>query len=186
MDNNAPYLKLITSQYANKPKYNSYVETFLNMVSPAVNCLDEFNTIFVLSTAVGDQLDKIGGLLGLGRTLPVSNPDIPPVLDDDTYRKVLMSRVYFNRWDGTRQGLEIILNAIFPGLPYEIIDGQDMSYDVSVTDPEFSDQDLALLKEGYIIPKPSGVSVNYNIVDRPLFGWDSDNTFIQGWDKGSW
>ena len=186
MDNNAPYLKLITSQYANKPKYNSYVEAFLNMVSPAVDCLDEFNTIFVLSSAVGDQLDKIGENIGLSRTLPVSSANILPVLDDNTYRKVLISRIYSNHWDGTRQGLETIMGAIFPNLPYEIVDGQDMSYDVSVIDPTFSDQDLALLNEGYILPKPSGVNVNYNIVDRPLFGWDSDTAFVKGWDEASW
>lgn len=186
MDNNAPYLKLITSEYSNKPKYNSYVEAFLNMVSPSVNALDEFNIIFNIENAIGDQLDKLGSLVGITRSLPISNPNIPSVLGDDSFRKVILSRAYSNHWDGTRKGLEEIFSLVFPNLPYEIVDGQDMSYSVSVIDPTFSDQDFALLQEGYILPKPSGVSVSYNVIEAPLFGWDTNTSFVKGWDEASW
>ena len=39
---------------------------------------------------------------------------------------------------------------------------------------------------GYILPKPSGVRVDYSIVDSSLFGWDSDTQLIKGWDKANW
>ena len=38
-DSNESYLQLITSQYAMKPKFNAMVQAYLDMVSPAVDCL---------------------------------------------------------------------------------------------------------------------------------------------------
>ena len=55
-DSNESYLQLITSQYAMKPKFNAMVQAYLDMVSPAVDCLNSFNEIFNLDEAVGDQL----------------------------------------------------------------------------------------------------------------------------------
>ena len=91
-----------------------------------------------------------------------------------------------NYWDGTRKGLEDILNIIFPNVPIDFVDNQDMSYSIRIVDSSFSKTDLALLQLGYILPKPSGVRVNYEIQDKPLFGWDTDTPFITGWDKGNW
>lgn len=185
-DSNKPYLELITSEYANKVKYNKYVEAFLKYVSPTVDNLNEFDILFNLENAVGNQLDYIGDLLNVSRNLPTDNENIQNTLDDKTYRKVLKSRIYMNHWDGTRKGLDDILKVIFPNVPYDLVDNQDMSYAIRVIDPTFSAQDLALLQLGYILPKPSGVRVNYEVQDKPLFGWDVDTQFIKGWDEGSW
>ena len=59
MDDNTKYIDLITSEHYNKPKYKAYVKKFLDMLSPAVNCYNEYNILFVLDTAVGSQLDII-------------------------------------------------------------------------------------------------------------------------------
>ncbi len=185
-DNNKPYLELITSEYVNKEKFKSYVEAFLKLVSPAVDNLNEFDGLFNLDIASGDQLDKLGSLLNVSRNLPTDNANIPSTLPDDLYRKVLKSRIYMNHWDGTRQGLEAILNIIFPDVPIDFVDNQDMSYVIRVIDPNFSQTDLALLQLGYILPKPSGVRVNYEVQDKALFGWDTNSTFIKGWEEGIW
>lgn len=183
---NKPYLELITSEYANKKKYNEYVEAFLKYISPTVDNLNEFDILFKLDTATGDQLDTLGSLLNVSRNLPTDNPNIPSTLPDDLYRKVLKSRIYMNHWDGTRKGLEDILNIIFTDVPIDFVDNQDMTYVIRVIDPNFSQTDLALLQLGYILPKPSGVRVKYEIQDKPLFGWDTDSAFIKGWDEGNW
>ena len=104
-DNNAAYMKLITSEYADKPNYNAYVKSFLDKVSPIVDSFDSFNTLFNIDNAVGDQLDKIGQIVGVQRELPISDPDIPSVLDDDLFRAVIKARIYSNLWDGTNEGL---------------------------------------------------------------------------------
>ena len=185
-DSNIPYLKLITSEYAQSEKFNSYVESFLKLISPDVDNYNDFNILFDLETASGDQLDKIGELVGIGRKLPTDDPRIPSVLPDDIYRMIIKAKIYKNHWNGTREGMDKIFKEFFPDLPYEIVDNQDMSYTVTIINPNVTETFLALITGGYILPKPAGVRVNYTILDSTLFGWDSETQFIDGWDKGKW
>ena len=186
MNDNEKYIRLITSEHATKPLYVEYVEAFLSFISPAVDILNDFQTLFNLQNAEGDQLDILGGLVGVSRVLPVDNPEVNSVLEDDMYRKVILARILSNRWDGTRKGLENIMAMIFPGLPSNIIDNQDMSVIINVIDPQATEEFKTLLELGYILPKPAGVQYEYTISDSPLFGWDSDTAFIKGWDSGVW
>lgn len=186
LDTNEEYLKLITSEHYNKQDFIQYVLSFLDMVSPSVDILNEFETIFNLEDAVGDQLDKLGNLVGISRELPKEIEDVPSILSDASYRKVIKSRIFMNHWNGTREELEVILSNIFPDLPYEIVDDQNMEYAVSIVDPTLDDESRALIENGFILPKPSGVKCTYNILDSGLFGWDSDSVFIKGWDQGTW
>ena len=144
-DTNELYLQLITSQYADKPLFNEYVKTLLDEISPVIDCLNDFNTVFILDTAVGDQLDKIGQLLDLSRELPVDDPDIPSILSDDTFRLVLKARILANHWDGSNEGLIKIIDTMFPLVSYQLIDGQDMSMTVAIIDPNSTLERSALL-----------------------------------------
>lgn len=186
MNDNTKYIDLITSEHYNKPKYKAYVKKFLDMLSPAVDCYNEYNILFVLDTAVGSQLDILGDLVGIGRNLPTTNPDIPATISDEYYRRVIKSKICFNHWDGTREQLEKIIDENFPGLSYELVDDQDMSYELTIIYPNADPVVVALLKEGFILPKPSGVRVNYEVIEAPYFGWDKDTDFIKGWDQGTW
>lgn len=185
-DSNVTYIKLITSEHSVQPKYAEYVKTFLDMISPCVDIYNDFDVLFALDSATGDQLDKLGELVGIGRQLPVVDERIPATLDDEAYRLVIKAKIYKNHWDGTRKGLQDIFDVFFPDVQYEIIDNQDMSYTVTLIDPEADSLFVGLIMNGYILPKPSGVSVDYNIMDSSLFGWDSDTQFIKGWDKANW
>lgn len=185
-DDNKAYLRLITSEYAKKPKYNSYVKAFLDMLSPDIDNYNDFNILFSLDNAVGDQLDKLGALVGISRELPLQNENIPSVLTDELYRFVIKAKVYKNHWDGTREGLEKILKVFFPELIYNLADNQDMSYSILIVNPATTDAFLALLTAGYVIPKPAGVRVDYTIVPDKLFGWDTQTDIVDGWDTGRW
>ncbi len=185
-DDNTKYIDLITSEHYNKPKFKAYVKTFLDMLSPVVDCYNEYNVLFVLDIAVGSQLDILGSLVGIGRDLPIDNDTIPSTLPDNYYRRVIKSKIYANHWDGTREQLEQIIDNVFPGLAYELVDDQDMSYELTIIDPDSDPVVVALLEEGYVLPKPSGVRVNYNVIDTPYFGWDKDTAFIKGWEQGTW
>ena len=61
-----------------------------------------------------------------------------------------------------------------------------MSYELTIIYPNADPVVVALLKEGFILPKPSGVRVNYEVIETPYFGWDKDTDFIKGWDQGMW
>lgn len=185
-DSNKGYLDLVTSEYATKSKFMAYVEAFLKKVSPSVECLIEFFDRFDLSKAVGDQLDKLGTLVDLTRELPVVDPDIPSSLSDDTFRLIIQARIMSNHWDGTLEGWTKIIDFAFPNASYNVVDNQDMSVNVVVIDPSATMEMIALLFNGYIVPKPSGVRVTWTIQDNPLFGWDANTNFIKGWDSGIW
>lgn len=185
-DTNEAYLKLITSEYSTKPLFNAYVAAFLNMLSPDVDMYNSFNGLFNIDAAVGDQLDKIGQLLNASRQLPIVDADIPSVLNDEYYRTVLKAKIMASQWDGTREGLEEILNTLLPNANYDIIDSQDMNYQVALLDKSLDATLQALLFQGYILPKPAGIGASYNIYEQELFGWDSDTTFIKGWDQAAW
>lgn len=186
MDDNKKYIDLITSEHYNKPKYKSYVSKFIDMLSPIVDSYNEYNVLFALDVAKGDQLDIIGDLIGVSRNLPTTNENIPSTLTDDYFRTVIRSKIYFNHWDGTREGLEYIIQQMFPSLTYGLIDDQDMSYEITITDPDADFVVVALLEEGFILPKPSGVRVNYNVSTSTYFGWDEETNFVKGWDEGVW
>ena len=185
-DSNVEYLKLITSEYADKPKFNSFVETFLKQVAYLNDNYLEFDNLFNLDKATGDQLDKLGELVNVSRELPISVENIPSILTDDLYRIVIRSRIFSNFWDGTLEGLQEIVNITFPDVAYQIVDNQDMTMQVVIIYPDADPSLIALLTAGYILPKPSGVGVTYTIQEKELFGWDSDTAFIKGWDTGIW
>lgn len=186
MDDNKEYLSLITSQYKGSPKYLKYVKKTLDMISPIVDCLNSFVDIFNLENAKGDQLDKLGDIVGISRILPLDNPDIPSVLDDNTYKSVIRCKILFNQWDGTNEGLLEILKSVLPGIPIAFDDNQDMSISIVILTNSVDDTTKSLISNGYIIPKPAGVSVNYIYSSDPIFSWDKNDIIQKGWDEGTW
>lgn len=200
-DNNDKYLSLITSQHKTKPLYKAYVTAFLNQLSQGtlkegqnnpitnsgiVNCYLQANELFILNTAVGAQLDVIGQLVGINRKLPTASANITNPLTDDIYRMLIKAKILKNNWDGTFSGINNILHQLFPDYPWELIDNQDMTITLNSIYENITDEVKDLITLGYIIPKPSGVKINYNIQNSKAFGWDKENDFIAGWDEGAW
>lgn len=186
IDNNSSYTDLVTSEFEKSTKFMSYLETFLDMISPSVNNLKSFNELFVLDNLIGDRLDVVGSLIGIGRELPIDDSNIPSILSDQTYRLVLKAKILKNHWDGTYEGLMNIINYLFPDVPISIVDNQDMSYNVIIISSDIDDEIYSLISNGYIFPKPAGVRVNYLVYENIAFGWDSDTELIKGWDLGTW
>lgn len=180
------YLDLITVQHATQPNYISYCMAFLNMIQAGCDVLYSFDTVFNLSTATGDALDKLAYIAGISRVLPIDDPDIPSTLSDDTLRLLIRSKIKQNHWDGTLAGWMEIFQVIFPESAFDVIDNQNMTVNVTIIDPSFDDEKIALLMNGYLLPKPSGVRLVYTVVDSALFGWDTNTAFIKGWDEGEW
>ena len=199
-DDNKSYIDLITSEHKTKPKFRAYVEKFLNTLSNGIEqsgsilttysgtntILLNMDSLFNIETATGQQLDVLGTLLGITRDLPISDPDLPLPLNDNLYRLVLKSKIIMDNWDGTNEGMAEAMQTLFPGLPAEFVDNQDMTITINLIYPDLSPALAVLIQEGYVVPKPSGVRVIYNIQEGTGFGWDSDTTFISGWDTGIW
>lgn len=156
------------------------------MIQAGCDVLYSFDTVFNLSTATGDALDKLAYIAGISRVLPIDDPDIPSTLSDDTLRLLIRSKIKQNHWDGTLAGWMEIFQVIFPESAFDVIDNQNMTVNVTIIDPSFDDEKIALLMNGYLLPKPSGVRLVYTVVDSALFGWDTNTAFIKGWDEGEW
>lgn len=180
------YIGLIPYPNNNKPNFiawlTGYVQLLLNNITMLESIIDAFN----LELAVGDQLDVAGQILNLSRKVSFQpSGGASPVLDDDTYRIVLKAKVFQNQWKGTIPEIYDYWIKTFPEYPILIQDNQDMTMTVLVlgTGPGIL-QDLVV--NGYFVPKPSGVRVNYGFSLNPIFSYGLDTTYLKGYNQGYW
>lgn len=158
------YLNNITSQHRDKPNFIAWLSAFLNKIDGAYTLMQSFDSNMDIDNAIGNQLDMLGQLIGRKRTLnfqPLNG--FSPILTDDYYRLVLKTKIAMNNWDGTVESMYTIWNNIFGDdtlMDLQLQDNQDMSFNAYITG--YIDQiQQNLIANGYIIPKPEGVRVNY-------------------------
>jgi len=193
------YLNLITSQHQNKPKFIAWLEANLNTLDNGATLAGSLDTYFDLDTAVGAQLDILGDIVGVKRTVdfqPTSYYSTTvmgtavliepsPILSDNYYRLVIRAKILKNMWDGTTQGIYDMWNMLFDDSYIIIKDNQDMSMTVIIMGLSSSLQ-KDLVANGYIIPKPQGVKVNYSYLTTPLFAFGINNSNLKGFNEGTW
>ncbi|WP_277561364.1 DUF2612 domain-containing protein [Acinetobacter beijerinckii] len=68
------YLKLITSQHRNKPKYQAMIEETIQPIIDIKNSIQSLPTYFDLETATGDQLATIAKWVGAPTTIDNAIP----------------------------------------------------------------------------------------------------------------
>jgi hypothetical protein len=208
------YLNLITSAWRLKPKFTATVELNVAVAVRVQNLLQAMSsTLFDLDLAVGDQLDIIGKWAGITRFVNIEPIGIYFSWDDDAsvgwefgiwkgpfsgnitslpdeqFRTLIKAKIAANQWDGTTNNAYEIWDNLFTNITILIQDHQDMSYSLIFVGGSIDSLTLALIQGGYIPLKPEGVQVYsyYVPIDSgPLFGWDLDNQYIQGWEDGSW
>jgi Protein of unknown function (DUF2612) len=182
------YLALLTSQYRPPlaPNLNAFLLDLLQPADDLTTLLSMFTQSFDLSYAVGVQLDVLGVIIGQGRTVGFQpSGGVSPVLDDATYRILLLARIAQNQWDGKIDSLQSIWRQLFPFGRIYIQDHQNMSATVFPTGT-FSSILQDLITNGYIVPRPEGVLYEYVFGTLPLFGFDRNDSFIAGFDVGHW
>lgn len=159
------YLNLITSEHKTKPKFMSWLNIALGYVDDAENASSSIIPAFDLDNAIGVQQDILGQIVGISRILSFQPSDgSSPVLDDDTFNLILRAKIAQNQWDGTTKGILDTWNNVLPGLNLYIADNQDMSMNAIVTGTSTLLQQN-LIANGYIVPKPQGVSIQYEFED---------------------
>jgi hypothetical protein len=210
------YLDLFTSQYQNSPKLLHWARTFLDIVEDIRELAEvlplyfSFNRVISPESAesmtepgyltvksddfefvsfeacVGEQLDMLGEVIGRSRRVSFSLTDgSGSYLSDDSYRVLLKNQVIVNHWNGMSDTLSAFWKQAFPTGKIVIQDNQDMSLDIYLSGT-FSSQILDLIVNGYIVPRPQGVDINYFYGDTPFFGFDRQDDIIAGFDTGYW
>lgn len=209
------YTALITSQHNDKPKFVAMTASDVEPYVEIENILLNIPSLYDVDTAIGSALDVIGEWVGASRNLPIPltgvyfewdstalvgwdsgswRGEFDPVsgltsLPDDSYRKYIKAKIAANKWDGTIESAYNIWVEIFTDSAIIIQDNQNMSMVVGVSGVKLGAIDQALLTGGYIALKPVGVGISYfaiTLESGALFGWDSNNTAISGWDSGQW
>lgn len=212
----AEYLALITSEHACKQKFEATVSAGVSPFDKLQVVMLGMPGDFDIDTATGKQLDTLGIWIGIPRRIPVPlvgvyfawddsavgwgsgvwqgpfDPDSGLVdLSDDSYRFLLNAKIAANNWDGTIPAAYAIWESIFSDESFLIItDNQDMSMSIGIAGRTLSIVDHALLVNGLLPIKPSGVRVSqYNVAPAAgaLFSWDTaENSALAGWGTGQW
>lgn len=180
------YLNLITSEHRDKPNFIAWLTAFIQPLDDASSLSDLIGTFYDIDTAIGVQLDTLGESIGQGRQVnfqPTNGGS--PILNDNDYRVLLKAKIVKNQWKGLIQTLQPVWQVLFPGGALIVKDNQDMTMDVYIGGT-FTLTMRDLVRNGYMIPKPAGVRVNYYFGDIPFFGFDLSNQFIAGFDTGKW
>lgn len=185
-DTITPYLDLVTPEYQDSPNFLSFLQIFLQKLDDAYNCAQAIEAAFDLDNAVGTQLDMLGQIAGATRLLPFQPSNgANPMLGDDDYRVLIKATIGRNMWDGRIDTLYPLWKNLYPNGSISIQDNQNMTMTVYLTG-NFSSIQIDMITNGLIIPRPEGVLINYALGTYPLFGFDQDNSYISGFDKGNW
>lgn len=180
------YYNLLTPEYSTATKFDKWLLTSLDILNDISNCLASITTAFDLDYAIGVQLDILGYLIGIGRTVNFQPSNgVSPILDDTTFRLLLKATIANNLWDGKIGSMYPIWNALFPGGHITIEDNQNMTANIIITG-SFTSIIQDLITHDLIVPRPQAVQYFYLLGDLPYFGFDLNNQFIAGWDVGKW
>lgn len=152
------YLAMITSEHRDKSKYILMLTALLrpsdDIFSLGISIDDEFD----IDLAMGSQEDMLGEVADIKRLLPyqpVSQPS--PVMDNETYRAMIKTRIARNLWKGNVESMEDVWQTLF-GTRIVIQDNQDMTITVTLDSYPRTLQESII--HGLIIPKPQSVRVN--------------------------
>jgi len=180
------YLNLITSEHRERPRFISTLSAPLSLTDDVVDALKMFDYEFDLDFATGVQLNVLGDIVGVKRTLTFQpSGGVSSILDDETYRLIIKTKIAKNQWNGTIPGLLSIWKSIFPTIELIIRDNMNMTADIVVVGLG-STLHRELVENGYVLPKPEGVRYNVYYTDNIVFAFDLDNEYFSGFDVGSW
>ena len=178
------YLNLVTSEYKLAPNFLANLTSSIKLFEDVMTCNTSMTPAFDLDAAAGVQLDTLGVIAGVGRVVPFQpSGGVSPVLDDTTYRLLIKATIAANQWDGTQSSLYPIWKQLFPSGNITIVDNQNMSATI-VLSGAFTSINKDLISNGFIVPRPEGVSYTYTFSTQPIFGLDENNSFIAGLDLG--
>ncbi len=186
------YQEKVTSEHRDKPKFMAMVGAVAQPIADNIALAASISAKYDIDVAVGQQLDRIGLWVGVGRQLAVplasvffsfdteglgfdegvwdgsSSGSEIIVLDDDAYRILLRAKILNNHWDGSIPHAYEIWDTAFAGTGYTlfIVDHGDLSMTLGLLfDGDTIDAVvLALFTGGYLNVKPAGVRIRDYIV----------------------
>lgn len=165
------YLDGMEAQHQSAPRFMAVATALLEKVDAASELVKGMPEYFYVEKAVGRQQDILGERVGIDRRhLIMDMPDIAEMLDDESFRRVLLTKIVQNQWDGTGGAFQDIWDAAL-GSMIEVswIDNQDMTVEVSLVGDIPYDL-VRMIQRGYYMPRPMGVGMNITATRREYAG----------------
>lgn len=181
------WTQTLESEYAQSPVTTALLESFYDAVDQTQNWDNFFDLIWNIDTAVGYGLDVWGRIVGVTRTVAVSNityfgfdqatPGVTTYgfgiffsgtgsttnvsLTDNAFRTLILAKALFNICDGSTKAINKILMSLFPGRgDAYVVDNNDMTmvyHFAFATSPV----EKAIVQKSGVLPTPSGVHATY-------------------------
>lgn len=180
------YWTTIISQYANSPIITALIGDFFTWLDPTADLNSFYNNIWNVATAQGYGLDVWGRIVGVTRTLNITNAgkyfgfdeattlSADPFnqspffvgsplttnfqLSDDAFRVLIYAKALANICDGSIPAMNALLRNLFPGRGNAyVIDNNNMTM-IWAFNFTLSPVELAILGQSGVLPKPVGVS----------------------------
>ncbi len=179
----------IISQYANSGRILGVIASFAAAMEQKTNIDAWYDKLWNVDTAEGYGLDVWGRIVVIKRTLQVSSrflgfeeggPDYDPFnvspfyagggatqnvdLSDDAYRVLILAKALANITFGSVPGINNILQQLFPARgPCYVTDNQDMTM-TYVFGFLPTPVELAIITGSNVLPRPTGVKVDYQVL----------------------
>ena len=211
------YKELVALQYYSKEKAQGEIKVYSDEFENVYNFINDFFSEFDLDVATGDRLDKIGKIVGLSRIVEggvaksffgyIGAPNVlgygegryfvegddlytDSELTDGQYRVFLKAKISKNNASAVivsdeRDGLQAAIQNLFNGEGY-VTDNLDMTLTLYVSS-YLPENDLILIIQAGLLPKPQGVRYNYVVQVHPEtpFGYAGAPN-AAGYDTGTY
>ncbi|NML93813.1 DUF2612 domain-containing protein [Novosphingobium olei] len=177
--------RTVLSQYANSPVLLGLIDALAYSIDPEAAFDDFYDTVWNVDTAIGFGLDIWGRIVGVARSLYVSegsflgfsqSADAVPFgsgpfysasrltpnfsLADDAYRQLILAKAAANITDCAIPSINAILRALFPGYGNVYVRDNGNMTMTYVFGAALSKVDYAIVTQSGALPRPAGVSVS--------------------------
>lgn len=167
------YADLLIVQYHGKPKARSMIEALVNQV--LMNQIPQkIEEAFDLETAVGKQLDILGGRLSVTRHVYLRNGE-PVTLNDSEFRTFIKLQAARMTLTASLYDIQTLLINFFQS-SIRVIDNENMTLDYFVFGE--SSTLLSVLIKQDMLPRPMGVGIKavYDLPYKHVYGFQSYKT----------
>ena len=183
----------ILTQYSASPTITKLLSDFRDEIDTQADMATFEQNMFDIETASGIGLDIWGKIIGISRTIQLSDSTV--TLDDEHYRKLLMYKALANITDASLATLNKLLPLLFEDASFSvrnvIIEAKNgdeyyNSYPMHVRytiDGELSELDAALFSAGGTLSLAAGVGWSLLATQGRVFGFDGSG--LQPFNRGT-
>jgi len=181
------YLNLLILQYSDLPKAEQTITALIAKYEEVYNVILQFEEAFDVDTAVGVQLDTIGKVVGLNRTVPDVIPKVyfgfADTPNTDTFSKAPFFRTFDNTLTDTQLNDSDYRFFIKAKIAKNVVTAKMIDDDLSIQDA-IATRLLTFLSALNLIPRPQAVGIKYAIIiSSKTFGFNNNPNAV-GFEQG--